>query len=243
MTTSWHRRLLQGLVLPRQIMVVDPLSGQRVRRFQVRWITLLAVMIALLSGAALLGYRLTVPHTTNDALLPQYLQLQRAHKKVQNRLAETEAALELKNKQFDALEKTLDDQRGRLEQLKQRITMYDSILDARRAGKTRILQAKAAWQDKNVLTYDIVLVKGGNYPRYVHGKLRLYVSDGAGHKQLLHLGHKAPELPYKMETHTFLHGSIQWKEDWRPDHMQIIRIDRHGSEGDQTEIAIQGGMA
>ena len=61
-------------------------------------------------------------------------------------------------------------------------------------------------------------------------------------KQLLALGRKTAELPYRMESHTFLHGSLKWKQTWRPNHMQIIRINRHGSEGDQVEIAIEGGL-
>lgn len=242
MTTTWRQRLLHGLIRPRQITVMDPLSGQRARHMQIRLITFLVVITVLLAGAAFLGHRLIVPQTTGEAILPQYMQLQREHKRLQDKLAETEATLELKNEQFDALKKTLDGQRTDMEQLKQRVAMYDSILDASKTGKTRILQAQATWQDGDVLTYDIVLVKGGTYPHYANGKLRIYVSDDSGHKQLLALGRKTAELPYRMESHTFLHGSLKWKQTWRPNHMQIIRINRHGSEGDQVEIAIEGGL-
>ena len=218
---------------------MDPYGNRAVRRFNMSLGRLSFIILIIMLGTASLTYLLLPkgppPPSTS------YFQLQRLHQETQGKLAEAEGVLALKNEQISGLKTELQKKERQTEDLKQRINAYESILEARKSSGVHILRARAIWKSPKLLDYDIVLVKGGNYPRRVSGSLRITARSQDGHELMLELGKDAPELPYLVETHIFLHGSYEWNQDWRPDHLSIIRLNHKGENRDQMEIEIQGG--
>jgi len=155
-------------------------------------------------------------------------------------LAERQAELSLRSAQIKSLRKELDREQARAERLQNRLQLYTSILDARKTTGVHILSVHAFWNRDSSIDYAVTLVKGGNYPRRVEGRIRMIVLDDTGRKHVLHAGDKSIDLPYRMETHTFLHGSCAWKQNWRPTRFLLLRIDRKGRVRERKEVRIQG---
>ncbi len=233
------RQLIGTLRRPFQVMVLEPHGGKSVRRFNISIGRILLIILILMLGSSVVTW-FYVPHNVSS-LPSRYYQLQQSNHDTSTKLAESEGELNLRDAQINALKAELKKAEQHADALTQRIRVYESILEARKSGGIRILRAKARWNNPALISYDIVVVKSGNYPRRVSGSLRLIARSSDGKESTLHLGKKAPELPYHMETHTFLHGSYAWNQDWRPDHLLIIHLNRQGKVREQTEIEIQGG--
>ncbi|GMQ99893.1 MAG: hypothetical protein BMS9Abin18_0721 [Zetaproteobacteria bacterium] len=233
------RQLIGTLRRPFQVMVLEPHGGKAVRRFNISIGRILLMMLILVLGSSVVTW-FYAPHNVSS-LPSRYYQLQQSNHDTSAKLAESEGELSLRDAQINALKAELKKAEQHADALTQRIRVYESILEARKSGGIRILRAKARWSNPGLITYDIVVVKSGNYPRRISGSLRLVARSSDGKEATLHLGKKAPELPYHMETHTFLHGSYAWNQDWRPDHLLIIHLNRQGKVREQTEIEIQGG--
>ncbi len=221
-----------------QLMLLDPSGNKTVRSFRIRPALLLLIVLMLLPGAAWMIWFYT-PKSIST-VPSRYYQLQRTNQDFTEKLAEAQGEISLRDAQINSLKAELKNARTRAESMQQRIQTYVSILEARKAVGVRILRAGASWKAPNELGYDITLVKGGNYPRQVSGKLRMVAHDSAGHRLTLQLGGEVPELPYRMESHTFLRGIYPWNADWRPDHLLIIRLNQRGRERDQIDIEIRG---
>jgi len=232
------RQFIKKLCQPFQVMVLEPQGKKTVRRFDISIGRILFFVLILLLGSSSLTW-FYAPKNTSP--LPSlYYQLQRSNHDTRAKLAEAEGELSLKNAQINALKTELKKEQRHADSLTQHMRVYESILEARKSGGIRILQARASFRN-SLITYDIVVVKSGNYPRRISGSLRLIARSSDGKESTLHLGKEAQELPYHMETHTFLHGSYVWNQDWRPTHLLIIHLNRQGKEREKTEIEIQEG--
>lgn len=231
------RRLARMLRQPFQIMVLKPHGGKAVRHFSISIGRILFLMLILMLAGSGASWLLLPHHAPPPP--SRYDPLQRLHD-TQAKLDEIEGELSLRDAQINALRTELRKTEQHTGALTQRIRVYESILGARKSGGIRILRATARWISPAILAYDIVIVKSGNYPRSVSGSLRLIASNSDGKEAILHLGKDDPDLPYLMKTHTFLHGNYAWKQNWRPDHLLIIHLDRQGKERERTEIEIQG---
>jgi len=233
------RQFFKTLRRPFQVMVLEPRGDKTVRRFNISIGRILLMILILVLGSSAVTW-FYVPQKASS-LPSRYYQLQRLNHDTSAKLAEAEGELSLKISQITALKTELKKAEQHADSLMQHIRAYESILEARKSGGIRILRAKARWNNPGLIIYDIVVVKSGNYPRRISGSLRLIARSSDGKESTLHLGKEAPELPYHMETHTFLHGSYTWNQDWRPDHLLIIHLNRQGKIREQTEIEIQGG--
>lgn len=233
------RQLIGTLRRPFQVMVLEPHGGKAIRRFNISIGRILLMMLILVLGSSIVTW-FYVPHHASS-LPSRYYQLQQSNHDTSAKLDEFESELSLRDAQINALKAELIKAGQHTDTLTQRIRVYESILEARKSGGIRILRARARWSNPTLITYDIVIVKSGNYPRRVSGSLRIIARNGDGKESTLHLGKKASELPYHMETHTFLHGSYAWNQNWRPDHLLIIHLNAHGKVREQTEIEIQEG--
>ncbi len=221
-----------------QFIVLDDASGGPARRFRISPRALLLFMLALIAAGATAGW-LAAGQRARPPMAPAHpewkQQLQQAH----NRLAEADAELRIRNARIAALNQELQQSKRQIDTLSHRIRIYESILEARKTAGVRILRAHARWAASDAIAYDIVLVKGGNYPRRVSGRLRLVALAGDGRKKVVPLSDGEPELPYRLETHTFLHGRIPWTETWRPARLRVIRLNRKGEPRDQVDIRIE----
>ena len=220
-----------------QVIVLDEFSGRTARRFRVSPRAVLATALALILAGGAGGWLAHRPSSAQSSASDH--QEKQALRLARNRLAESEAERRILQAQVTALKEELKHSRGEAEQLARRIRAYESILEARKTTGVRILRASARWIMPPAIAYDIVLVKGGNYPRRVAGSLRLIALDDDGRQMAIQASNDAPELPYRMETHTFLRGTIPWKEDWRPTRLRIIRLNGKGEARDTLDIVIK----
>jgi len=237
-------RLAALFVQPRQIMIMSTLGAGKPHCLHVRPVTLIGASLFLLGLATYGGYlifSLDYFHSVDEASrirLAQSIQLQR----YESRLAEISSELAIKQSRLKNLQNEMRVQSGRIEQLNQRLQMLESILAAQKTSGIHILKAEASWQDRKTLAYSLVLVKGGSYPRRVTGSVRLTARGPDRQEHVLWLGEKQMELPYHMETHTFLHGKLEWALDWRPDRILVSRLDKKGAIREKIEIPITGGI-
>jgi len=232
------RQFIKKLSRPFQVMVLEHDGKRTVRHFDISIGRILFFILILVLGSSSLTW-FYAPRGTSS-LPSRYYQLQQSTRATNTKLAEVEGELNLKKAQISALKTELKKEQEHTDKLIQHMRIYESILKARKSGGIRILQAEASFHN-SLITYDIVIVKSGNYPRRISGSLRIIAQGSDGKESTLHLGKEGPELPYQMETHTFLHGSYAWNQDWHPDHLLIIHLNRQGKEREQTEIEIQEG--
>lgn len=222
-------------------MILDA-HGGRPRRLRLRPVYLILALIVLLTAGAGLDHWLVQRRQQSaNPLPPQYLHNQRLLVQAQHKLAETQAELSLRDERLAGLQEEMARQRLENERLKQRLQLYDTILQGRKGAGVHILKADAMWLDEGAIGFDVVLVKGGNYPRRVAGSLRIVAKDDQGHEVVVKAGDKHAELPYRMESHTFLHGSLRWKHAWQPQRLLFIRLNRKGEIREQVETPIRKG--
>ncbi len=225
---------------PFQVMVMESTESKTIRHFNISIAHILMILFGLILVSSILTW-LLIPNPTSS-LSSRYYQLQQSSHDLNAKLAETEGELSLSTAQIDALKTELKKEGKHADTLMQRVRSYESILNAQKSGGIRMLRAEAYWNGAALLTYDIVIVKSGNFPRYVSGSVRIIARNSKGRKATLHLGKNVPELHYHMKTHTFLHGSYAWKHDWRPDHLVIIHLNHKGEVRERTKIKIQEGI-
>jgi len=195
------------------------------------------VLIIGIGSAALVWYYMP---QRSDRFTARYYHLQQQNHALQNRIAALKGEFALAKEQNDGLRNELLADQQASEALQQRLNIYTSILEARKSSGVRILRATAHMPDKHALSYSLVLVKGGNYPRSVRGSIRITAFGSKGEKRLLQLTKSTAELPYKMVTHAFLEGSTRWQPSWQPVRLQITRLNQQGVQRDQMEIKLNG---
>ncbi|MDT8377031.1 MAG: hypothetical protein RQ867_09910 [Mariprofundaceae bacterium] len=173
-------------------------------------------------------------------LLPQNLQLQRQHEQLLERFAEANANNELKDQQLETLQQEMATQQEQISELSRHLRMLENILEARKATGVQLLEASASWTGDDSIRYNFTLVKGGSYPRWVSGSITLTAQSPEGEKVTLPLNKQLTELPFRIETHTFLRGLAQWNYDWFPESLQVTVFNHKGAELLQTELSIEG---
>jgi len=232
------RRILTWLFRPYQLMLLEPKGGQTVRHLRVNRATVLSIVSILSLGSALLVWYFAPPHT--EAISARSYQLKQQNHDLRDQLATFQGELAVANEQIDGLKNELLASQQRIEELQQSRNIYESILEARKSSGVRILRASASIENGNRIRYNIVLVKGGNYPRRVSGNVRLTALGSDGQKVVLRPDPKTKDTPYKMDTHIFLEGNVIWQQDWQPIKLQITRLNYQGAERDSMEIDIEG---
>ena len=193
-------------------MVVHAGSGKPAKHHYIRPLTLLLIplLFFLLGGG--LGY-LYLPQSIQVDVRPVHdpftEQLSQAH----TRIATLEAENALKEAQINSLQTMLQQQQTDISQLKQRINLFNSLLQARKGHYTQIIQALVKKNSPREISFNIALVKGGNYPRNITGTIEFSLHDQQGKSIPLRFDSGAAQLPYGMETHTFLQGTLHTEED------------------------------
>ena len=223
-------------------MIMHGHGAKKPHRLQLRLISLLLFFSALFGLAFYSGHLLSASGFFSGGGTAGQASVVAQWQQTESRLTETQAELSLKQSQVNGLQNELREQRSSSEQLNQRLNTLERILESQKTvSGVHILTAEMNWQGENMLVYNLVLVKGGSYPRQTSGKLRMTAHGALGHEAILPLGGKTAELSYRMETHTFLHGSLKWPHTWRPDRIFITHLSRKGTIRDETEIPIGGG--
>ncbi|MDX8401708.1 MAG: hypothetical protein R8K47_03650 [Mariprofundaceae bacterium] len=223
---------------PRQIILIDP-DGQRPATKRVlrpaRWLAgLLALFLAgLLAGAWLATGEDQRAEATIAHLKQQADRLKQA-------LAGAEAELDVAHSEQASLHEELAKARARIAELDARLRMFDSILAARKQPGAHVLKPRARWDENGRIIVELILVKGGNYPRSMAGKLRFLAVDTDGEPIPLRLEDGSDALSWLVKTHTFLRTAIDWHESWRPERITLVLADRREREIERTTISIGG---
>lgn len=227
---------LQGrLFRPRQIILVDGSGPTKRMHFRPGLLTLITLILmgactyagwylAMQQRPAGIVYNYGSSDTQNQASLQQ--------------ATEAEAMLLLKDEEIASLEKTLKDQQREAAGLNKQVHMYESILEARKLKGVTILESRGKKQDAQ-LNVHLVLVKGGNYPRVIHGSIRIEALDKEGKPVLLSDEKQRTTLPFTMETHTFFDTTVTRPADIQEDSLECVVLGKRGNELTRKQIVLE----
>jgi len=231
------RRIRTWLFRPYQLMLLEPRGGQTVRNMRMNRAAGLSILLVLAFGSAWLAWYFAPPHT--EAISARSYQLKQQNHTLRDQIATYEGELALANEQIDGLKNELLASQQRNEEIQQSRNIYESILEARKSSGVRILRASASLEEGNNIKYNIVLVKGGNYPRSVSGSVRLTAYGSDGQQWVLKADAKGKNIAYRMDTHAFLEGNVIWTQEWQPIKLQITRMNYQGAERDHVDIDLE----
>ncbi|MES0370723.1 MAG: hypothetical protein ABUK11_00455 [Mariprofundaceae bacterium] len=236
---TFRQRLMNAFVRPRQIMLLDSQSGKPARNIKVSFMSIVLIFLGIIAAIFFMGTQ-SVSTNSTQSLIPQHVQLQRQYDQLHSGLAEANALNDLKERQLESLKQELFAQQEHNSELSNRLRMFESILEARKATGVKLLNAEATWIGKDSIHYNLTLVKGGSYPRRISGSISLTAISPEAEIIEISLGKQKSRLPFRIETHTFLRGSADWEYDWHPDKLLAVVFDRKGKELLQMEIAVKG---
>ena len=220
-------------------MLLDSHGSKQTRNLKIRPISIILFILGVFLIAFALGSRLPVSNSA-QSLIPQHIQLQHQYDQLHSELAESNALNDLKEQQLESMKQELLAQQSINSELMQRLRMFESILEARKANGLQLLSASAKWSDRESIQYNLTLVKGGNYPRYLSGHVQMTAQSPEAETVEIELENQKTRLPFRIETHTFLRGLAKWNHDWHPDKILVVVYNHKGKELLQTEIVLEG---
>ena len=209
---------------PWQLWLVDPEGVRPTRKWAVRPGRIVAALIVLATFAFALG--VFVGHRISDANALAYRLARAEHEAhtLKRELAAWQAKAEVKQRATEAMQREIARLEGEIADLQAKLTLYERILDARKGKGVEIVDLSAepvgaSWR------WRAILVKGGNYPRWVRGRLEIAARDADGVWQTI-----TPEggLRFKMETHTVLAGEWTPPADKEPVALRALARDPLG---------------
>jgi len=226
---------LKRLIKPGHITIVSANT-----EFRFRPALLLIMLLTLLAIAAVAGSRY-FPQKQQESQLPGVIaQLQHERKQLNERLAETEAMLALRDGQIEGLEQEMELLRGEKLAMTKRLDMFDDVLAARKVKGVHFLRPSFIWSDETSIRYQMILVKGENYPRWLNGHLEFSVVDTNGQSSLLNNKKNKNQHKVEMTTQTFIEGTLHWPNDWIPQNIKTTMIDHLGKKKGHIEVPILG---
>jgi len=197
----------------------------------------IVLFASLLISAGMIGHAF-FPSTQRIALDQQITQLQQKQDELTGKLAKTEAMLSLGKGQIDGLKQEMSLLGSENSIMKKRLAMFEDVLAARKVSGIHFLRPMATWQDNHTIAYQLILVKGENYPRWIKGQLSFSVTDTDGHVIMLNSKKGKTSHKIEMKTHSFVEGTLAWVQTWRPDTLTITLIDHLGRKKGTIEIPI-----
>lgn len=220
----------------RQLILIDP-SGEKPAYKRLvdpaRWLAGLLVSAGLLVG---MGYWLGA--TRDDRASQMIAQLKKEMAELSDLLAEARAEAELARGAQTAMEQTLAKEKARADRLQRRVLLFESILSERSKPGVHLLAGQAHWAGEQAIQVELVLVKGGNYPRTATGSIHFQATDPEGNAvELLPEGATDP-LRYRLQSHTFVQTTLIWRQDWRPRELSVVLTSPSGRELARENLSI-----
>lgn len=200
-------------------MIIDHRTHKaaRNRRFypMLFWPSLLVLFLIVASTLFIAGnyYK---PFWKQQDIRPQYMQLQRLYQDVRVQINDDATQLGIRDEQIAMLKQEMNDQQNEINRLSERLHLYDSLLVARKGNNLQILQFKAKPVGAKAFELEMVLVRGGTTPHWVRGWLSFFALNKKGKKVRLLLSNSKYKLPYRIESHTFLHETARWLQSSPP---------------------------
>jgi len=226
--------LLKALNKPIHILI-----GQKkdaVRRISIRPISLVVIIMLTLALAGIAGKNILAP-------VDQRVQQQKATNLQQvvisTKLSEAEALLSLRDAQIESMQEQLQQDRVDMQQMRQRLNLFDQVLAERKVAGVHFLQPSAFWKDAHTIAYQLILVKGKNYPRWIIGHLTFTVKNSKGDSIALPVSNKKNSGgKIEMTTQTFIEGALAWPDSWQPKLLTITLINHKGRNKGNITIPI-----
>ncbi len=203
-------------------------SKDRIKRISIRPLTLLAVTLAVIACLAWAGNIILAPEypVGPPPVTPSDVS---KHPDVRAKLAEDEALLALRDAQIDSMQQQLQQDRQQMQQMQQRLDLFDQVLAERKVAGIHFLKPSAVWQDAHTIAYQLILVKGQNYPRWIIGHLTFTVNDAQGNSIVLPVAKKKHSgEKIEMTTQSFIEGTLAWPNSWQPAALHITLINHKG---------------
>jgi len=145
------------------------------------------------------------------------------------KLAEAEALLSLRDAQIESMQQQLQQDRLDIQSMRQRLDLFDQVLAERKVAGIHFLRPSAHWTDAQTIAYQLILVKGKNYPRWIIGHLVFTVKDAKGNSTTLPIAKKKNSGDkIEMTTQSFIEGTLAWPNRWRPTALHITLINHKG---------------
>jgi len=239
---SLAQHIQQALFKPKQIMVVDANSRKPAKNWSIRPFSLALIPLTFIIAGIIIG-SFYMPNQAISTIAPQHIQLQNKFNHLHDQLASSEANNEIKQAQIIRLQDIIKEQQDSIDKSNTRLHVFESILEARKSQGTKLLKASIKSINPESFAFSIILVKGGNYPRRLHGLVYFITQDTYGKNIRLSFKNKQNTLPFRMETHIFLQGKLYWPENTAiPKHvnsMIAIVSDAKGKELTQEKCTFE----
>lgn len=201
-------------------------------------VAMICALAILIGAAAMLGHQL-FPSSQRNQLLEQFVQLQQQNHQLTDKLSETEAKLALSKGQLAGMKQESTLLRSQNRSMQTRLDMFDDILASRKVHGIHFLRPTATWNsDDHSIAYQLILVKGENYPRWIKGHLAFSSLDSSGKAMALKTTRGKAGHKVEMTTHQFIEGKLACQDSWQPTTLKITLINHLGRVKGRIEIPI-----
>ncbi|MDQ6978958.1 MAG: hypothetical protein Q9M09_02135 [Mariprofundaceae bacterium] len=224
---SLMRRITAFFLQSRQVMVLDhkahSATKNRVFYPMLFWPSMILLTLVFAATLFIAGnyYK---PFWKEQSIRPQYVQLQRLYRDMRAHTNDTMTQLGIRDEQINMLKQEIKTQQEHYRGLQERLHLYDSLLAARRGDSLQLLQFKATPAGDAAFDVELALVRGGTTPRWVSGSVKLFALDHKGKKVPLLLSNSKYKLPYRIESHTFVHETARWLQSAPPGNMLYAHV-------------------
>ena len=194
--------------------------------------------LTILIGTAVMAGHQIFPSPQKNQLLAQFAQLQQQNHQLTDKLAEADARLALSKGQIDGMKQETVHLRAQNSTMRTRLDMFDDILASRKVHGVHFLRPVAMWNNDHSITYQLILVKGENYPRWIKGHLAFTSLDSSGKAMALKTTRGKTGHKVEMTTHQFIEGKLACQDTWQPTTLRITLINHLGRSKGRIEIPI-----
>jgi len=225
---------------------VHILIGQQkdsVKRISIRPFTLLLMTLGVLAAiglAANLLFRSSEQVGNHSDKQQQAIKLQQDKQAdLRGKLSETEALLSLRDAQIKSMQQQLQRDKTDMQRMQQRLDLFDQVLAERKISGVHFLRPLAVWKGNHSIAYQLILVKGNNYPRWIIGHLAFSVVGDKGHSIVLPTSKKEKSgFKIEMTEQTFIEGTLYWQPSWHPQSLNVTLINHLGRNKGSINIPI-----
>jgi len=198
---------------------------------------MLVVLVLLVATGIAIGQLF---HAGKSSDFKQQLnRLQEKNSTLNGKLAKAEALLSLRDAQIKSMQQQLQGDKADMQRMQQRLDLFDQVLAERKIAGIHFLRPSAIWLDEHNISYQLILVKGHNYPRWIKGHLVFRALDNEGHSALLTPLKKAKSgFKIEMTEQTFIEGVLHWQQPWQAQTLRITLINHRGRNKGSIDIPI-----
>lgn len=206
--------------------------------FHIRPATLLAGLVLIIALLLHTGARL-FPISKPDNSHLQINTLMQAQQQLQTQLANSEAELALREEQIANMKEQIRQDIKDRQLMRQRLAMFDDVLAARTVRGVHILHPEAHWRkEEGLIDYQMVLVKGENYPRWALGHMEFSTRMPDGNIITLTTTSGKSNTKYEMTTHIFMEGTLQWHSKTPPPPLHVTLVNHLNKKIRQADFPV-----